>query len=184
MKTAKTTSAFPSAPLVSLAAHIAAQAPINTGKNAPAIETPATKAATAAKSASKPGTVKVSSGAIKAFKDIEYNVRGSGAHKLFAHTAAWLQLSGLIDGESAPVELIGALGGSALSYHTKQGNMVQENGMVSLTEKGTRKFIARQHGGHGAYDQADMDNYLLMMQSGLSDGHLVKYEGNIKALAK
>ncbi len=173
---------FPSAPLVSLAAHVAGQAAIDTSKGAPV--TPASKAATAGKAASKPVAGKVTVAGIKAFKDIEFNTRGSNARKLFAHTAAWLQLTGLIDGESAPVELIAALGGSALRYHTGQGNMVQQNGMVSLTDKGTNKFIARQHGGHGAYDQADMDAYMLMMMSGENDGHLIKYAGNIKALAK
>ncbi len=173
----KNVSKFPSAPLVSLDAHIAAQKPIDLSKNAPV--TPATKGAQATKSAGKP---RVTTAGIKAFKDIEYNVRGGNARKLFAHTAAWLQLTGLIDGESAPVELVTALGGSALRYHTAQGNMIQSNGQVSLTEKGTAKFIARQFGGHGAYDQGDMDNYMLMMMTGESDGHLIKYASSVKKL--
>jgi hypothetical protein len=183
MKTAPKASAFPSASLVSLAAHIAKQAPIDTAKNAPT--TPATAAATAAKSASKPSAVKVDRKAkAKQYKDIEFNVRGSGAHKLFAHTAAWLQLTGLIDGESAPVELVEDLGGSALRYHTKQGNFEQSQGRVTLTQKGTAKFIARQSGGHGAYAQEDMDHYMLMMIAGEKDDRLVKFAGNIKRLDK
>lgn len=182
MKTTKTASAFPSAPLVSLAAHIAKQAPIDTATNAPA--TPSTKAATAAKSAAKPTIHAAGKAKAKQYQDIAYNVRGSGAHKLFAHTAAWLELSGLIHGKSAPVELIADLGGSALAYHTKQGNMQQSQGQVTLTSKGRDKFIARQAGGHGAYAQEDMDHYMLMMMAGEKDDRLVKFAGNIEALAK
>lgn len=184
MKTTNAKSAFPSTPLVSLAAHFAAQKPVDTTKNAPAIETPATKAATATKSASKPSAIKVTAATIKAFKGIEYNVRGTGAHKLFAHTAAWLELTGLIHGESAPVEVIAALGGSALTYHTKQGNMEQSAGQVTLTSKGIAKFKAREVGGHGAYAKEDQDAYMQMMIAGITDGMLVKHAGNIMPLGK
>jgi ribosomal protein S11 len=174
----KNVSNFPSAPLVSLAAHLAAQAPIDTSKGAPAA-TPAQAAKTASKASSKPSAVKA-----KQYKDIEFNVRGSGAAKLFAHTAAWLELSGLIHGGKAPVELIEALGGSALRYHTKQGNMAQSQGMVSLTDKGMNKFKARESGGHGAYAEEDKQHYALMMMSGEHDDRLVRYAGNIKQLGK
>lgn len=174
----KNVSKFPSAPLVSLTAHIAAQTPANTAKNAP-VSTPAQAAKTAAKSAGKPSAAKA-----KQYKDIEFNVRGSGAAKLFAHTAAWLELSGLIHGASAPVELITALGGSALNYHTKQGNMVQSQGLVTLSEKGMNKFKARESGGHGAYAIEDMQHYVLMMMSGEHDERLVRHAGNIKQLSK
>ena len=169
---------FPSAPLVSLDKHIAAQKPIDLSKNAP-VATPAQAAKTAAKSASKPTAAKA-----KQYKDIEYNVRGSGAAKLFAHTAAWLDLSGLIHGGKAPVELIEALGGSALRYHTKQGNMVQSQGMVTLSDKGMNKFKARESGGHGAYAEEDKQHYALMMMSGEHDDRLIRHAGNIKALSK
>lgn len=164
--------------LVSLDQHIASQGVIDTTKNAP-VETSKASKATAVKSASKPSAKKA-----QQYKDIEYNVRGSGARKLFAHTAAWLELTGLIHGKSAPVELIRDLGGSALTYHTKQQNMVQSQGMVTLTAKGKEKFLARQQGGHGAYLQEDMDHYMLMMMAGEPDDRLVKSKGNIKQLAK
>lgn len=171
MKTAK----FPVATLLPLEAVIAAQGAIDTTKNAPV----AAQAKTKAQSAAKPTANKA-----QQYKDIEFSVRGGNAAKLFAHTAAWLELSGLIHGKAAPVELIKELGGSALSYHTKQGNMQQSQGFVTLTSKGMDKFKARQQGGHGAYLQEDMEHYMLMIMSGVKDDRLVKSEGAIKRLAK
>jgi hypothetical protein len=131
-------------------------------KEAPAaiVDTPKAKQARAVKSASKP--------AAKPFKtDIKFVVRGDGARKLFAHTAAWMELTGLIEGKSAPVELIRALGGSALAYHTKQGNFEQSQGMVKLTVKGLNHFKARYDGSQGQnFSNEDKEHYMLMMMEG------------------
>jgi hypothetical protein len=139
-------------------------------KQAPAapVESPKAKQARAVKSASKP--------AAKPFKtEIKFVVRGDGARKLFAHTAAWMELTGLIEGKSAPVELIRALGGSALSYHTKQGNMEQSQGMVKLTVKGLNHFKARYDGSQGQnFSNEDKEHYMLMMMEGLHDDRLIK----------
>ena len=162
------------APLVNLADYIAAQGAIDTTKNAPVEAAAKTKAQSAAKPTAKKA---------QEYKDIEFNVRGGNAAKLFAHTAAWLELSGLIHGKAAPADLIKDLGGSALSYHTKQGNMAQSQGLVTLTGKGMDKFKARQEGGHGAYAQEDMEHYMLMMMAGEKDDRLVKSAGAIKRLA-
>lgn len=143
-------------------------------------EAPKAKQARATKSASKP--------AIKPAKPfaspIAYVVRGDGARKLFAHTAAWLELTGLIHGKSAPESLVRALGGSALTYHEKQGNFSTSQGMVSLTAKGMDKFLARQQGGHGSYAQEDMEHYMLMMMEGINDDRLVKSPTAIVPAAK
>lgn len=172
-----------SAPLLPLSQVIAAQGAIDTSRNAPSAntnttQTPATKAATKAKAGSKP-SAKKSAGA---YHGLNYVVRGDGATKLFAHTAAWLELTGLIHGQSAPEELIRELGGSALAYHTKKGNFTTAQGMTSLTGKGKEKFVARQAGGHGAYAQEDMEHYMLMMLSGVNDARLVKNSGAIRKL--
>ena len=158
---------------------IAEQTTIDTTKNAP-VATPKQAAATKAKQGAKPAAKKVAPhGAIN------FIVRGDGATKLFAHTAAWLKLSGLMDGGSYPVELVKELGGSAFNYHFKQGNFTQSQGMATLTEKGLVKFNSRSNtgaGGHGAYLQEDADHYMLMMMEGLNDDRLVKNAHAIRAI--
>jgi hypothetical protein len=171
---------FKSAPLLPLSQVIAAQGAIDTTLNAPTTHaTPAKRAATKDKASGKPSAKK----AVGAYHGLNYVVRGVGATKLFAHTAAWLELTGLIHGASAPESLIRELGGSALAYHTKQGNFVTSEGMTKLSDKGMVKFLARQAGGHGAYAQEDMDHYMLMMLSGVNDARLVKNAGSIRKLA-
>lgn len=169
-----------SAPLLPLDQVIAAQGMIDTTKNAPsATAQAAADKATKGKASGKPSAKK----AVGAYHGLNYVVRGDGARKLFAHTAAWLELTGLIHGSKAPEGLIKELGGSALAYHMKQGNFTVSQGMASLTSKGKEKFIARQAGGHGAYAQEDMDHYMLMMLSGVTDDRLVKSAGAIRKLA-
>lgn len=152
-------------------------------KQQPAIvASPKEKVAHAAKKAAKPAVK-----AKKVFdtKDLHFVVRGDGARKLFAHTAAWLEMTGLIHGKSAPVELIRALGGSALAYHTKQGNMSQSQGMVSLTAKGLNKFKARYDASQGqGFAEEDKEHYMLMMMEGVTDDRLVKSAGAIVPASK
>lgn len=155
------------------AAVAAAAAPAT--KSTPA--TPKAKAAAKTKSAAKPAAKAAPRG------PLAYIVRGDGARKLFAHTAAWLELTGLIHGKSYPEAIVRELGGSALSYHMKQGNFAVSQGMVSLTQKGREKFLARQEGGHGSYAQEDMDHYMLMMMEGITDDRLVKSAGAIRKIA-
>lgn len=135
------------------------------------------RASTAEKAANK--------AAAKEYKgEIAFNVRGSGARFLFAHTAAWLELTGLIHGKSAPVELIRKIGGSAYSHHFKQGNFTAPHaGMVELTAKGMTHFRAREDGSAPVQvDQGLKENYMLMMMSGVSDGHAVMSDNQIVAL--
>lgn len=135
------------------------------------------RASTADKAANK--------AAAKEYKgEIAFNVRGSGARFLFAHTAAWLELTGLIHGKSAPVELIRKVGGSAYSHHFKQGNFTAPHaGMVELTAKGLTHFRAREDGSSAQQvDQGLKENYMLMMMSGVSDGHAVMADNQIVAL--
>jgi hypothetical protein len=164
------------------AAWVASQQPIDTSKNAPKqVATPAQQAKTKAKAQSKP-LAKAQTGD---WTQINYIVRGDGAAKLFAHTAAWLELTGLIHGKSAPEDLVRELGGSALRYHTRQGNFVSSQGMTSLTPKGMNHFSARQTGtGRQTYAQEDMEHYMLMMMEGIKDDRLIKSEGTIRKIVK
>lgn len=146
------------------------------GKASPVKAAPK-RATTADKAANK--------AAAKEYKgEIAYNVRGSGARFLFAHTAAWLELTGLIHGKSAPVELVRKIGGSAYSHHFKQGNFTAPHaGMVELTAKGMTHFRAREDGSAPVQvDQGLKENYMLMMMSGVSDGHAVMSDNQIVAL--
>lgn len=156
-------------------------------KQQPVVSTPKEKQARATKSASKPAVKKAGAQAAKKpyVSPIAFVVRGDGARKLFAHTAAWLEMTGLIQGKSAPVELIRALGGSALSYHTKAGNMAQSQGMVSLTAKGLNHFRARYDGSEGQnFANEDKEHYMLMMMEGITDDRLVKSQGAIVPASK
>ncbi len=105
---------------------------------------------------------------------INFVVRGDMATRLFAHTAAWLELTGLIRGESAPAELCRKMGGSAYAYHTKKGNFVESHGMATLTAKGIAKFQDRENGVSQGFNQQDKDDYIMMMIAGVNDGHLIK----------
>lgn len=116
---------------------------------------------------------------------IAFVVRANGATDLFAHTAAWLELTGLIHGKSAPVDLVKEMGGTAYAYHLKQGNFTQpDGGMVQLTAKGINHFRARETGeSRQSVDQGHKEHYMLMMMEGLHDGALIKSETAIRPYA-
>lgn len=114
---------------------------------------------------------------------IKFIVRGDFATNLFAHTAAWLELSGLIHGGSAPLNLVKEMGGSAYSYHFKQGNFTAPSGgMVELTAKGLTHFRSREDGSNTRQmvDQESKEHYMFMMQDGLHDDRLIKNQSAIR----
>lgn len=140
---------------------------------------PVVKAApkAAVKASTKPAARKIEN-------PIKFLVRGSGATALFAYTAAWLDLSGLIYGAEYPVEHVKALGGSALTYHTKQGNFVVAQGMAKLTAKGLEHFRSREEKEEsaGRFDPCDKEDYKLMMVHGFADKRLIKADATIVPL--
>lgn len=105
---------------------------------------------------------------------IKFIVKGDGATKLFAHTAAWLELSGLIHGGEYPAELCAKLGGSAYSYHKAKGNFTESLGMAKLTAKGLAKFQEREQGVKQGFAFEDKEHYMLMMIEGFNDDRLIK----------
>lgn len=137
----------------------------------PVVKAAPRKATTAEKAANKAAASKYES-------PVKFVVRGSGATKLFAHTAAWLELTGLIHGKAAPLDLVKELGGSAYTYHFKQGNFTAPlGGMVELTAKGLNHFGNREEGGNRIgqkFDPIDKEDYILMMREGLNDERLIK----------
>lgn len=146
------------------------------GTSAPAAAVAA--ATVTAPISAKPSTKPVSAAAkpkAKAFVNpIKFIVKGDGATKLFAHTAAWLELSGLIHGGEYPAEFCAKLGGSAYSYHKAKGNFSESQGMAKLTVKGLEKFQAREQGTAQGFAAEDKDHYMLMMLEGLNDERLIK----------
>lgn len=149
---------------------------------------PVAKAAPKAKPAAKPAA-KIAASAKPAAKPVKhpinFMVRGNGAAKLFAYTAAWLDLSGLIYGAEFPADLVKALGGSALAYHTKERNFTVAQGMAKLTAKGLEHFQSREEKEEaaGRFDPCDKEDYKLMMQHGFADGRLIKADATIVPLS-
>lgn len=154
-------------------------------KLSPAPVTPKTAAVAKEKAAVKPTAVVTDWKQWAIGKGIYYNVRNLQAGtRLFSYTSAWLALTNMIDGKSAPHRLVAELGGSALSHHTKQGNMQSVNGMVSLTAKGINYFRARETGDSPTQhvDPAMKEAFILMMLSGTTDGVLVSGNASIVKL--
>ncbi|QHJ82192.1 MAG: hypothetical protein [Bacteriophage sp.] len=165
MKTAKTNTSAMSNMVAAMAAPIAKAAPKAKGLVAP-------KAAV--KASAKPVARKFDN-------PIKFMVRGNGAARLFAYTAAWLDQSGLIYGGEFPAELVKKLGGSALAYHTREGNFVVAQGMAKLTAKGLEHFRSReeQEESKGRFDPCDKEDYKLMMVHGFADNRLIKSDATI-----
>lgn len=78
-----------------------------------------------------------------AFAIVDYARPKAGA-ALFAHTAAFLELSGLNAGAAYPKgKATQVIGQTAVKYHTGKGNIEQTADGVKLTDKGRAFFSAR-----------------------------------------
>lgn len=63
---------------------------------------------------------------------------------LYAHTSAFLELSGMADGKPLPkAQASKIIGARAVQYHTANGNFEQTDKGLILTEKGEMFFISR-----------------------------------------
>lgn len=77
------------------------------------------------------------------FAIVDYARPKAGA-ALFAHTAAFLELSGLNAGTAYPkAKATQIIGQTAVKYHTGKGNIEQTADGVKLTDKGRAFFAAR-----------------------------------------
>ncbi len=113
----------------------------------------ATQAATvkpASKASSKPAAKRTVSKAKPAAvsMEIKYAIqdfaRPRAGAALIAHTAAFLELSGLADGKAVPkAQAAKIIGARAVQYHTDNGNFEPTDKGLTLTEKGTMFFISR-----------------------------------------
>ena len=78
-----------------------------------------------------------------AFAIVDYARPKAGA-ALFAHTAAFLELSGLNAGQAYPKsKAVQVIGQTAVKYHASNGNLEQTAEGVKLTDKGRAFFAAR-----------------------------------------
>ena len=103
--------------------------------------------------------------------------RPTAGGRLFAHTMAVFQLTGLLDGKHAPSStLTRALGNTAMAYHA--GKFETTPAGKTLTPAGLAFFNAR---GHNAEWRA---RFVSVLSTGKPDGDMVKNESGIKALAK
>lgn len=85
----------------------------------------------------------------------------SGA-RLAAHTRAFMELSGMLDGKPVPKAIaIKAIGPTAIKYHTGQGNIAHTEAGLSLTEFGAAYFAARR-----AADPEMVKGYRQIMTTG------------------
>jgi hypothetical protein len=102
------------------------------------------KAKPAAKQASKPVTVtQALSNSPIAFAIVDYARPNAGA-ALFAHTAAFLKLSGMQEGKAYPkAKASQVIGQTAIKYHTSNGNFEATSAGLTLSSKGNAFFMAR-----------------------------------------
>lgn len=78
-----------------------------------------------------------------AFAIVDYARPKAGA-ALFAHTAAFLELSGMNAGQAYPKsKAVQVIGQTAVKYHAGNGNIEQTAEGVKLTDKGRAFFAAR-----------------------------------------
>lgn len=99
-------------------------------------------------SASKPAAKRTSSKPAPVKCEIKFAIqdfaRPRAGATLVAHTAAFLELSGLADGKAMPKQQAARIiGARAVQYHTDNGNFEQTPEGLILTEKGVMFFISR-----------------------------------------
>lgn len=76
---------------------------------------------------------------------IEDYARPKAGASLMAFTAAWMNLTGMIDG--TPVvraDMVKIAGETAVTYHTKNGNFEKTDKGLAITAKGRAFFAARE----------------------------------------
>lgn len=104
---------------------------------------------------------------------IQDYARPAAGRRLFAFTAAWLELTGLNDGAHVEKKkLVKIAGETAISYHTKKGNFSVEKDGLALTAKGHNFFGDRKS--KNEYDPKIVEVYSEIMTSGQADGNEVK----------
>ena len=108
--------------------------------------------------------------------------RPAAGSQLASYTAAWLSLSGMIDGKAVPAEVVRAVAGpTAFGYHTRNGNFERTDKGVILTAKGEAHFATRPK---IQVDPEMLKAYEEILSTGKPDGNLVKNPEFISPLKK
>ncbi len=109
-------------------------------------------------------------------------VKPSRGARLYAFTAAWMEVLGMFKGTAYAREVLEsqALGGKTMvNYHLGQGNLETCKEGVRVSAQGRNRFT---HDADGrAFDQKDKDAYIAMIKTGKADGRLVKDDSKLKA---
>lgn len=110
-------------------------------KAAPKADKAASKGATVRKATPSASAPRVSSGIVFALSILSRPQRGAA---LFAHTQAFLDLSGIAAGGAFPrAQCVQVLGSTAVNYHLSKGNFEETSHGIALTAQGYSFFIAR-----------------------------------------
>jgi hypothetical protein len=122
----------------------------------------------------------------KARKGLNYAITGaarpSAGSALASYTAAWLGLSGMIDGKAVPRATVTRVAGpTATAYHLKLGNFTATDEGLKLSEKGEAHFALRSK---IQIDPEQLKSYETMLSNGQPDGNLVKNAAFIEKLDK
>ena len=104
--------------------------------------------------------------------------RPTAGARLFAHTAAFLALSGMADGKAYPrAKATQVIGPVAVKYHMGNGNIeATEDGLI-LSERGKAEFGKRKT------DPEMLKAYTGILSTGKADGSIVKSDSHIKAIS-
>jgi hypothetical protein len=140
----------------------------------------ATVAKSAAKGSRKGITKPVAAATAPAAPKLAFTVldgfRPSAGAMLFAHTDAFLTLSGLKDGGSYPkAKTVASIGARAVKYHTAQDNIEQTADGIRLTSKGAMLFAAR------TIDAEMAKGFSEVLSEGKAN-NVVKNQAGIKAI--
>jgi hypothetical protein len=103
------------------------------------------KTTTTAKSTAKPAAASKPVAAAPSLKFvIAAYKRPQRGHALWAHTAAFLTVSGMADGKAFPrASASKVIGDTAVKYHCSNGNFERTADGLKLTEQGFEAFVLR-----------------------------------------
>ena len=133
----------------------------------------AKKAAAKPASKAKVAPVKASASAIKHRVIVN---RPTSGPLLWAHTAAWLELSGLSAGKSfAKREAIAVAGATAVNYHIGKGTFEQVGDKIKLTAAGKLHFRTLAD----KIDPEQQKAFAAILKGGKPDGAIIKNKAAI-----
>lgn len=105
---------------------------------------------------------------------IKNGFRPSAGAALYAHTQAFLELSGMAEGKAVPRATVSkAIGDTATKYHVAQCNMEATPEGLTLTERGQVLFSTR------SINPEMLKAFKGILTTGKADGTLIKNQSGI-----